>query len=104
SAAAKPGPMEVIQADVVSQGRKVAALSLTMRRPSLTALLPQFIALTFTLLMGGIGVAIFLARGMAHQVIKPVQHLSQAMHEVAGGGSFEPIEVKAQDELFRGLT
>ena len=26
------------------------------------------------------------------------------MHEVAGGGSFEPIEVKAQDELFRGLT
>jgi len=104
SAAARPGPMEVIQADVVSQGRKVAALSLTMRRPSLTALLPQFIALTLTLLMGGIGVAIFLARGMAHQVIKPVQHLSQAMHEVAGGGSFEPIEVKAQDELFRGLT
>jgi signal transduction histidine kinase/ActR/RegA family two-component response regulator len=102
--AAKGGPVEIIQTDVVSEGRKVGTLALTVRRPTLTALLPQFIALTFTLLMGGIGVAIFLARGMAHQVIKPVQELSEAMHEVAGGGSFEPVEVKAQDELFRGLT
>ena len=100
----KPGPIEVIQTDVISDGHKVGALSLTVRRPTLTALLPQFLALTFTLLMGGIGVAIFLARGMAHQVIKPVQELSEAMHQVAGGGGFEPIEVKAQDELFRGLT
>jgi signal transduction histidine kinase/ActR/RegA family two-component response regulator len=96
--------IEVIKADVVADGHKVGALSLTVRRPTLTALLPQFIALTFTLLMGGVGVAIFLARGMAHQVIKPVQRLSEAMHEVAGGGNFQPIEVKAQDELFRGLT
>ncbi len=101
---AKTGPIEVIKTDVIAGGRKVGALSLTVRRPTLTALLPQFIALTFTLLMGGIGVAIFLARGMAHQVIKPVQSLSEAMHEVAAGGSFEPVEVKAQDELFRGLT
>jgi signal transduction histidine kinase/ActR/RegA family two-component response regulator len=101
---AKAGPEEVIRADVMQDGRKVGDLALTVGRPTLTALLPQFIALTFTLLMGGVGVAIFLARGMAHQVIKPVQHLSEAMHEVAGGGSFEPIEVKAQDELFRGLT
>ena len=97
-------PVEVIRKDVISDGQRLGALSLTVRRPTLTALLPQFMALTFTLLMGGIGVAIFLARGMAHQVIKPVQDLSAAMHEVAGGGSFEPIEVKAQDELFRGLT
>jgi signal transduction histidine kinase len=41
---------------------------------------------------------------MAHRVIAPVQRLSEAMHEVAEGGSFEPIEIKAQDELFRGLT
>jgi two-component system, sensor histidine kinase len=101
---AKAGPQEVIRAEVTADGRRVGDLYLTVARPTLTALLPQFMALTFTLLMGGVGVAIFLARGMAHQVIKPVQHLSEAMHEVAGGGSFEPIEVKAQDELFRGLT
>ena len=98
------GPVEVIKTDVIAGGRKLGALSLTVRRPTLTALLPQFIALTAALLFGGIGVALFLARGMAHRVIAPVQRLSDAMHEVAGGGSFEPIEVKAQDELFRGLT
>jgi len=100
----KAGPVEIIRTDVMAGGQKIGALSLTVRRPTLTALLPQFIALTFTLLMGGIGVAIFLARGMAHQVIKPVQSLSEAMHEVAAGGSFEPVIVEAQDELFRGLT
>jgi signal transduction histidine kinase/FixJ family two-component response regulator len=101
---AAPGPIEVIRSDVVAGGHKVASLSLSVHRPALGALLPQFIALTAALLFGGVGVALFLARGMAHRVIAPVQSLSEAMHEVAGGGSFEPIEVKAQDELFRGLT
>jgi signal transduction histidine kinase/CheY-like chemotaxis protein len=96
--------LEVIQADVMVAGHKTGSLSLTVRRPTLGAMLPQFIALTFALLFMGIGVALFLARGMAHRVIAPVQRLSEAMHEVAGGGSFEPIEVRAQDELFRGLT
>jgi len=108
SGPAAPGPIEVIRSDVTTGGqaggRKVASLSLSVHRPALGALLPQFIALTAALLFGGIGVALFLARGMAHRVIAPVQSLSEAMHQVAGGGSFEPIEVKAQDELFRGLT
>jgi two-component system, sensor histidine kinase len=98
------GSTEVIQADVKTDGHKVGALSLIVRRPTLTALLPQFIALTAALLFAGVGVALFLARGMAHRVIAPVQRLSEAMHLVAAGGSFEPIKVEAQDELFRGLT
>jgi signal transduction histidine kinase/ActR/RegA family two-component response regulator len=97
-------PTEVIQSNVVVDGQKVATLALVVRQPTLTALLPQFMALTAALLFAGIGVALFLARGMAHQVIAPVQRLSDAMHEVAEGGSFEPIEIKAQDELFRSLT
>ncbi|MFI4950947.1 MAG: ATP-binding protein [Caulobacterales bacterium] len=97
-------PTEIIRSDVVASGRKLGTLALTVRRPTLSALLPQFIALTAALLFGGIGVALFLARGMAHRVIAPVQRLSEAMHEVAEGGSFEPIEIKAQDELFRSLT
>jgi len=102
--AAPDMPTEVIRAAVVAEGRSVGSLALTVKRPMLSALLPQFIALTAALLFGGIGVALFLARGMAHRVIAPVQRLSDAMHEVAAGGSFEPIEVKAQDELFRSLT
>jgi signal transduction histidine kinase/ActR/RegA family two-component response regulator len=101
---AATGPLEVIDTDVVSDGRKLGSLSLIVMRPQLTALLPQFIALTAALLFAGIGVALFLARGMAHRVIAPVQRLSEAMHEVAAGGSFEPIGVEAQDQLFRGLT
>jgi two-component system, sensor histidine kinase len=97
-------PTEVIRSDVVAGGHKVATLALVVLQPTLGALLPQFIALTAALLFAGIGVALFLARGMAHQVIAPVQRLSDAMHEVAAGGSFEPIEIKAQDELFRSLT
>jgi signal transduction histidine kinase/ActR/RegA family two-component response regulator len=101
---AAPGPIEVIETDVIANGHKVGRLSLSVHRPALGALLPQFIALTAALLFGGVGVALFLARGMAHRVIAPVQRLSDAMHEVAAGGNFEPIEVKAPDELFRGLT
>ena len=102
--AAKDGATEVITANAIANGRTVGKLTLLVRRPLLTALLPQFLALTAALLFGGIGVALFLARGMAHRVIAPVQRLSEAMHEVAAGGSFEPIEFKAQDELFRSLT
>jgi signal transduction histidine kinase/CheY-like chemotaxis protein len=98
------GRDETIRTDVVFKGRKLGALTVTVRRPSFTAQLPKFIALTSVLLYGGVGVALFLARGMAHRVIAPVMRLSEAMRDVAESGSFEPVEVKAQDELFRGLS
>src|SRR5690606_40803982 len=72
--------------------------------PQLAPLLPQFIALTAALSFGGVGMALFLARSLAHRVIAPVQRLSEAMHEVAEGGGFTPVEVTAQDALFRSLT
>jgi signal transduction histidine kinase/ActR/RegA family two-component response regulator len=96
--------VETIVAPVIEDGRKVGEIRLIVAQPSLAPLLPQFIALTFVLLFGGVGVALFLARSLAHRVIKPVQSLSQAMHEVAAGGSFKPVEVRASDELFQSLT
>jgi len=95
---------EVIEKVVVADGRTLGRLSLTVRQPDLAPLLPQFIALTFVLLFGGVGVALFLARSLAHRVIQPVQRLSAAMHEVAAGGSFTPVAVDAGDELFKSLT
>lgn len=95
---------ETIRTEVMVDGRKVGELALTVRRPMLWAFLPQFVALTFALLFAGIGVALFMARGMAHRVIAPVQRLSQAMRDVAEGGRFAPVETDAPDELFRGLT
>ncbi|MFL5296355.1 MAG: ATP-binding protein [Phenylobacterium sp.] len=102
--APKGAELEVITRDAVVGGKSVGKLTLKVQRPALTPLLPQFIALTSTLLFGGVGVAMFLARSLAHRVIAPVQRLSEAMHEVAEGGSFKPVEVTAQDELFRSLT
>jgi len=93
-----------IHAPIVQDGRRLGDLVLTMQPPTLASMLPQFAALTMALFFGGVGVALFLARGLAHRVIAPVQSLSDAMHDVAASGSFDPIPVTAQDALFRSLT
>jgi two-component system, sensor histidine kinase len=101
---APAGDTEVIRKPVTLDGKVVGEFSMTVTTPSLAPMLPQFIALTFVLLFGGVGVALFLARSLAGRVIRPVQNLSQAMHDVAAGGSFTPVESKAGDELFQSLT
>jgi len=98
------GATEILSRPVLLDGKPVGKFTMTVKQPSLAPMLPQFIALTFVLLFGGVGVALFLARSLAHRVIQPVQRLSQAMHEVAAGGSFTPVEVDASDELFQSLT
>jgi signal transduction histidine kinase/CheY-like chemotaxis protein len=98
------GSTETLTRPVMVDGRSAGQFVITVEQPSLAPMLPQFIALTFVLLFGGVGVALFLARSLAHRVIQPVQVLSQAMHEVAAGGSFSPVVVEASDELFQSLT
>jgi signal transduction histidine kinase/ActR/RegA family two-component response regulator len=101
---AEDAATETIERPVMLDGHQVGRFTMTVAQPSLAPMLPQFIALTFVLLFGGVGVALFLARSMAHRVIQPVQSLSNAMHDVAAGGSFTPIPVDASDELFQSLT
>ena len=104
--AARPpeGETEVIASEVKSGPQRLGRVTLVVATPKLGPLFRQVLALTGVLLFGGAGVAIFLARSLAHRVIAPVQRLSEAMHGVAAGGSFEPVEVKAADGLFRTLT
>ncbi len=97
-------PTEVIRTPVEADGKAIGHFEMTVAEPTLAPLLPQFIALTSALLFGGVGVALFLARSLASRVIAPVQRLSEAMNEVAAGGEFTPVEVKAHDQLFRSLT
>ena len=96
--------LETIRKPIVLDGRRVGDLTMTAVVPGIAPLLPKFLALTFMLLFSGVGVALFLSRSLAHRVIAPVQKLSQAMNAVAEGGGFQPVEVAAQDELFRSLT
>ncbi len=89
---------------VGTDGKALGHLTMVVERPRLQPLLPKFVALTAVLLFGGVGLALFLARSLARRVIEPVEALSQAMREVAAGGSFAPVQVKAGDELFDSLT
>ncbi len=95
---------DVIRAPVNLAGSALGELTIVAETPRLSAMLPQFIALTSALFFGGVGVALFLARGMAHRIIAPVERLSEAMRHVSKVGSFEPVEVTARDQLFRSLT
>ncbi|MCI3134413.1 ATP-binding protein [Phenylobacterium aquaticum] len=99
-----PRELDVIHTEVTLKGIRVGELVLSAQAPSFNAMLPQFIALTGALFFAGVGVALFLGRGLAHRIISPVQRLSEAMHEVAAGGEFQPVTVQAQDALFRSLT
>ena len=101
---AVPGDADVVRTEVKAGGVKAGELVVTGRTPALGAMLPQFIALTGALLFAGVGVALFLARGLAHKVIAPVQRLSEAMHKVAAEGAFTPVESQADDAMFRSLT
>jgi signal transduction histidine kinase/ActR/RegA family two-component response regulator len=96
--------LEVVRTSAIFRDKPVGMLTVTAEMPRIAPLLPKFIALSFVLLFGGVGVALFLSRSLAHRVIAPVQRLSQAMNAVAEGGAFEPVEVAAQDELFRSLN
>ena len=106
---ARPEPadadaLDTIKTPVMSGTTQVGELTMTFETPTLTALLPQFVALTGALFFGGVGVALFLARGLASRVIAPVLKLSEAMNDVAASGSFAPVEVEAADPLFQSLT
>jgi signal transduction histidine kinase/ActR/RegA family two-component response regulator len=100
-----PGaPQESVRAPLVRDGRTAGQVVMVAETPGLAPMLPKFFALTFVLLFGGVGVALFLSRSLAYRVIAPVQKLSEAMNAVAAGGDFTPVEVATRDELFRSLT
>ncbi|WP_444752141.1 ATP-binding protein [Phenylobacterium sp.] len=85
-------------------GRMIGELSVQARPPQLMGMLPQFAALTGALFFGGVGVALFLSRSLASQVIAPVQGLSEAMRRVAASGQFTPVSLTARDDLFGSLA
>ena len=103
--AANPeGAPDIIKTPVVADGAPAGELVIYSRAPALGAMLPEFLALTGALFFAGVGVALFLARSLAHKIIAPVQRLSDAMNKVAADGGFTPVKVVAQDALFRSLT
>lgn len=102
--ASQPAELSVVRRPLTGPKGALGEVVIQVDPPSLAALAPQFVALTAALFFAGVGIALFLARGLAHRIIAPVESLSRAMREVAVSTRFEPMEFKAQDALFRSLT
>jgi signal transduction histidine kinase/CheY-like chemotaxis protein len=100
----EPKLVETIRRPITVGGQKSGELVVSAELPGLEPLIPKFLALSFMLLFSGVGIALFLARSLATRIIAPIMKLSEAMNDVAAGGEFKPVEVAAQDELFRSLN
>jgi signal transduction histidine kinase/AmiR/NasT family two-component response regulator len=99
---------EPVKADVattvpiVRAGRTLGRLEVHSASEGLAALLPRFISMGGALFFVAAGLALFVGRGLASQLARPVARLSEAMHEVAGGGDFaRRVERRSDDELGR---
>ncbi|MEH0195424.1 ATP-binding protein [Caulobacter sp. CCNWLY153] len=96
--------VETLTRPVVLQGRKVGELALVARQPSLVEILARDLALTGALFFGAAGLAILLANSLARRMTKPMQRLSDAMHDMAQGGRYSPVQQASDDDVFHSLT
>ncbi|PXA77331.1 hybrid sensor histidine kinase/response regulator [Caulobacter sp. D4A] len=96
--------VETLTRPVTLSGRKVGELSLVARQPSLVEILARDLALTGALFFGAAGLAILLANSLARRMTKPMQRLSDAMHDMAQGGRYSPVQQASDDDVFHSLT
>ncbi|HZZ37437.1 MAG TPA: ATP-binding protein, partial [Caulobacteraceae bacterium] len=97
-------PIDSASSAVSIDGKRVGTLTLRSRQPSLTELLPKFLALTGALFFGASGIALFVAQGLARRVTAPIERLSKAMAEVAASGEFTKVAEESDDDVFHRLT
>ena len=97
--------IRILTEPVVFENRQIGEIRLGVVDPSLSKMLPRFLALTMALFFGAAGAALFLSRGLARRITAPVDRLSQAMEEVARSGEFKQVEEKSTDDgLFQSLA
>ena len=82
----------------------VGSLVLVAQHPGLGQTLARDLALTGALFFGAAGLAILLANSLARRLARPMERLSEAMHETAVGGRFKAVEQTADDDVFQSLT
>ena len=98
-----PADVDTLTRPVELSGRKIGAVVLVARRPGIGQILARDLALTGALFFGSAGLAILLANGLARRMARPMERLSEAMHETAVGGRFMPVEQAADDDVFQSL-
>jgi signal transduction histidine kinase/ActR/RegA family two-component response regulator len=98
-----PADVDTLTRPVELSGRKIGDIVLVARRPGVGQILARDLALTGALFFGSAGLAILLANGLARRMARPMERLSEAMHETAVGGRFMPVEQAADDDVFQSL-
>ena len=101
--AAEPGDSDTLSRPIRLSGQSIGALVLEARHPGLSQILARDMALTGALFFGSAGLAILLANSLARRMARPMERLSEAMHETAVGGRFMPVEQTADDDVFQSL-
>ena len=87
-------------------GRTLGQVVLRAHEPTLSSLLPRFLALTGALFFGASGIALFVAHSLSRRVTAPIERLSRAMAQVALERRVPPRSIRtiADDDVFLRLT
>ncbi len=97
--------VRILAEPVIFENRQIGEIRIGVVDPSLSKMLPRFLALTMALFFGAAGAALFLSRGLARRITAPVDRLSRAMEDVASSGQFKQVEEKTTDDgLFQSLA
>jgi signal transduction histidine kinase/CheY-like chemotaxis protein len=101
---ASPTDADTLTRPIKLSSQTVGSLVLVAQHPGLGQTLARDLALTGALFFGAAGLAILLANSLARRLARPMERLSEAMHETALGGRFKVVEHTADDDVFQSLT
>jgi two-component system, sensor histidine kinase len=102
--AADPAEADTLTRPIKLSSQTVGTLVLLAEHPGLGQTLARDLALTGALFFGAAGLAILLANSLARRLARPMERLSEAMHETAVGGRFKAVEQTSDDDVFQSLT
>jgi signal transduction histidine kinase len=93
-----------LRAPVDLGGGQKGALVLTVAPEGPGALVPRFLSMGGALFFVAAGMALFMGRWLAARLTRPVDRLSEAMHEVASSGDFTQRVLHGENDEFGRLT
>jgi signal transduction histidine kinase/CheY-like chemotaxis protein len=102
--ASNPTEADTLTRPIKLSSQNIGTLVLLAEHPGLGQTLARDLALTGALFFGAAGLAILLANSLARRLARPMERLSEAMHETAVGGRFKAVEQPADDDVFQSLT
>ncbi len=102
--AVNPADTDILTRPIKLSSQTVGTLVLLAEHPGLGQTLARDLALTGALFFGAAGLAILLANSLARRLARPMERLSEAMHETAVGGRFKAVDQAADDDVFQSLT